>query len=128
MRLHKADLIGSLVFAAIAVPYVGYLVNGSMPFIEDPRGMSAVGIVLGTLGFVLMHDVKGKGRASTVEGSAAAVSMGLGLVTFILAETAAAPALLAVFMTSILGVWVLELVDHAGLWPGTNRPSGASHA
>ena len=38
MRLKSKDLLGSILFAAIAVPSVGYLINGEMPFIKDPRG------------------------------------------------------------------------------------------
>lgn len=47
MRLTLRDLVATILVAAIGVPYVGYLVNGEMPFIKDPRGMSAVGLVLG---------------------------------------------------------------------------------
>jgi hypothetical protein len=45
MRLTKKDLITTALVAAVAVPYVGYLVRGEMPFIQDPRGMAGVGIV-----------------------------------------------------------------------------------
>jgi hypothetical protein len=37
MRLTSKDLLASILFAAIAVPYVGYLINDEMPFIKDPR-------------------------------------------------------------------------------------------
>ena len=49
MRLKSKDLLASILFAAIAVPYVGYLINGEMPFIKDPRGMSATGLALGVV-------------------------------------------------------------------------------
>ena len=42
------------------------------------------------------------------------VSLALGLVALILAETAAAEVLLAVFMGSIIVVWTVELLDHVG--------------
>jgi hypothetical protein len=51
MKLKCKDLIATILFAAIAVPYVGYLVNGEVPFIKDPRGMSATGLVLGMVPF-----------------------------------------------------------------------------
>ena len=38
MRRKSKDLLGSILFAAIAVPSVGYLINGEMPYIKDPRG------------------------------------------------------------------------------------------
>ena len=43
MKLTLRDGIATLLVAAILVPYVGYLVNGEMPFIKDPRGMAAPG-------------------------------------------------------------------------------------
>ena len=49
MKLTLRDGIATLLVAAILVPYVGYLVNGEMPFIKDPRGMAATGLVLGLL-------------------------------------------------------------------------------
>ena len=55
MRLKSKDLLASILFAAIAVPYVGYLVNGEMPFIKDPRGMSATGLVLGVVAYLVMR-------------------------------------------------------------------------
>jgi hypothetical protein len=36
MKLKLKDLLATILFAAIAVPYVGYLINGEMPFIKDP--------------------------------------------------------------------------------------------
>ena len=45
MKLGKKDLIATLLIAVVVVPYVGYLIWGEMPFIQDPRGMAAVGIV-----------------------------------------------------------------------------------
>ena len=55
MKLKFKDLIATILFAAIAVPYVGYLINGEMPFIKDPRGMSAAGLVLGAVAFLVMR-------------------------------------------------------------------------
>ena len=48
----------------------------------------------------------------------------LGIVALVLAETAAAEVLLAVFMASILIVWAIELMDHAGILPGAGRRIG----
>ena len=49
----------------------------------------------------------------------------LGIVALALAETAAAEVLLAVFMASILIVWAVELMDHAGILPG-RPPDGTA--
>lgn len=45
MRLTKRDAFATVIVAAVVVPYVGYIVRGSMPFIEDPRGMAGVGLI-----------------------------------------------------------------------------------
>jgi hypothetical protein len=43
-RLSYRDGFAALLLAAVAIPYVGYLIRGEMPFIQDPVGMAAVGI------------------------------------------------------------------------------------
>lgn len=115
MRLQVRDLVATALVLAVAVPYVGYLVNGSMPYIEDARGMAAVGLLLGALAFVVMRSGDELDRAGKVEAAIALVSLGLGLVALAFAETAAAEVLLAVFVLSVLVVWAVEMVDHAGL-------------
>lgn len=115
MRLQVRDLVATALVLAVAVPYVGYLVNGSMPYIEDARGMAAVGLLLGALAFVVMRSGDELDRAGKVEAAIALVSLGLGLVALAFAETAAAEVLLAVFVVSVLVVWAVEMVDHAGV-------------
>lgn len=115
MKLTLRDLVATLLVLAIAVPYIGYLMNGSMPYIEDPRGMSAVGLLLGAVAFLVMRSGDELDRAGRAEAGIALVSLVLGLVALAFAETAAAEALLAVFMVSILVVWAVEMIDHAGV-------------
>lgn len=115
MKLTLRDLVATLLVLAIAVPYIGYLVNGSMPYIEDPRGMSAVGLLLGAVAFLVMRSGDELDRAGKAEAGIALVSLVLGLVALAFAETAAAEALLAVFMVSVLVVWAVEMIDHAGV-------------
>ena len=122
MRLKLRDLIGTVLVLAIAIPYVGYLVNGEMPFIKDPRGMSALGLVLGAIAFLVMRSGDAFDRVGKAEGGMAAVSLVLGVVALVFAEAAAAEILLAVFMGSILVVWLLEIVDHAGLVHAHDAP------
>ena len=114
MRLRIQDVVATVLVAAIGVPYVGYLINDEMPFIKDPRGMSAVGLVLGVVAFAVHRYGDPFDRVGKTETGLAVVALALGLVALIAAETAAAEALLAVFMGSILVVWVVELVDHLG--------------
>ena len=115
MRWTLRDLIASLLVLAIAIPYVGYLINGEMPFIQDPRGMSAVGLLLGVSAFVVIRSGDAMDRAGKAETAVAGVSLVLGLVALAFAETAAAEVLLAVFMVSIVVVLATELIDHAGV-------------
>jgi hypothetical protein len=126
MKLTMRDLIATLLVAAIGVPYIGYLVNGEMPFLQDPRGMAAVGLVLGAGAFFVLRGGNAKDRVGTTENVLAILALVLGLVALAFAETAAAEVLLAVFMGSILVVWVAEVADHAGWVPG--HAEAPSHA
>jgi hypothetical protein len=113
MRLTLKDLAATVLVAAIAVPYIGYLIRGDMPFIEDARGMSATGLVLALAAFLVMSWGDAFDRVSKVETAAAVAVLALGVVALIFAETAAAEGLLAAFMISIALIWVAKLVDHA---------------
>jgi hypothetical protein len=75
MRLKTRDLIATILVAAIAVPYVGYLVNGEMPFIKDPRGMSGTGLVLGAVAFLVLRRGDAFDRAGKAEIGLATVSL-----------------------------------------------------
>jgi hypothetical protein len=117
MRLTLRDLVATILVAAIGIAYAGYLLNWEMPFIKDPRGMSAVGLILGAAAYLVLRSADTFDRVGKVETAAAAVSLALGLTALVFAETAAAPVLLAVFMGSIAVVWLLELADHVGWVP-----------
>jgi hypothetical protein len=125
-RLTWRDIVASVLVLLIAIPYVGYLVQGEMPFIEDARGMAAVGLILGAAAYIVLRTGDELDRAGKIETAAAAVSLALGLVALAFAEAAAAEWLLAVFMVSILVVWAVELADHAGFvhW----HEAGPTHA
>jgi hypothetical protein len=123
MRLKTRDLIATLLVLAIAVPYIGYLVRGEMPFIQDPRGMSATGLILGAAAYVAFMTGDRRDRIGVAELGLAGVSLAHGLAALIFAEAAVAELLLAMFMVSIGIVWAVEMVDHAGAMPG-HRPAG----
>src|SRR4029450_10753277 len=124
MKLKFKDLLATILFGTIAVPYVGYLINGEMPFIKDPRGMSATGLVLGVAAFLVTRQDDPFDRVGKAETVLAAVSLALGLVGLGPAGTATAGVLLAVCMGSLLVVWAIELIDHAGILPGSGHPTG----
>ncbi|GGB92736.1 hypothetical protein GCM10010972_01780 [Cellulomonas carbonis] len=119
------DVVALLLVALIAVPYVGYLVRGEMPFVQDPRGMSAIGLVLGVAAFLTFRWGDQLDRLGWVEIALGVASFGLGVAALLLAETAAAEVWLAVFMASILLVVSIELLDHLGALPGAHRGATA---
>jgi hypothetical protein len=120
MRLTLRDVVATILLLAIAVPYVGYLVYGEVPLVEDPRGMAAVGLLLGAVMFLVLRSGDEVDKAGKIESAIAVVALALGLVALAFAETAAAEVLLAVFMASLLVVWAVEVADHTGLvhWHG----------
>jgi hypothetical protein len=128
MKLTIRDLIGAVIVAAIGVPYVGYLVNGEMPFVKDPRGMSAVGLILGAVAYMVIRNADEVEGASRFLKGGSLVSLALGIAAFLFAETGAAEVLLAVFMGSILLVWAIELTARAGLLRRGRHDSGLTHA
>jgi hypothetical protein len=128
MRLKIRDLVATILVAAIAVPYIGYLINGEMPFIKDPRGMSATGLVLGVAAYLVLRRGDLFDRVGKAETGLAVLALVLGVVALALAETAAAEVLLAVFMGSILIVWAVELLDHAGILPGAGHRTGLRYS
>ncbi|MFP5254044.1 MAG: hypothetical protein ACLGH4_09645, partial [Actinomycetes bacterium] len=125
MRLKARDLVGTVLVVAIAVPYVWYLIEGSAPFIEDPRGMSAIGLLLALGAYMVMQRNDPDDTTDRVEIALYVVSLGLGVLAVTLAETASAEVLLAVFMGSILVVWAIKMMDHAGVLPMAQHPTGS---
>jgi hypothetical protein len=126
MKLKVKDLVATVFVAAIAAPYVGYLIDGDMSFVEDARGMSGVGLVLGLAAYLALERGDAFDKVDKAETGLALVSLALGLVALALAETAAAEVLLAVFMGSILVVWLVKLADHAGVLPMAQHPTGTA--
>jgi hypothetical protein len=112
--------VATVLVTAIVVPYVGYLVDGSMPFVEDPRGMAGVGLVLGAAAYMLLRGGEEPDRGVLVESYLATGALALGVVAIAFGETAAAEVLLAVFMVSIVAVFAVMMLDHAGVlhWHG----------
>ena len=126
MKLKMKDLVATVIVAAVAVPYVGYLVNGEMPFVQDPRGMAAVGLLLGGAAYVVLERGDSRKGRDVAEMALAAGSLALGVIALALAETAAAEVLLAIFMGSILVVWAVKLTDHIGMLPMAKHPTGTA--
>lgn len=95
MRLTFRDGVATILVAAIGVPYIGYLIRGSMPLV---LGLPNLATRLGKVELVL---------------EVTALIAGVAAVAF--AETVAAETLLAVFMALIAAAWAVDILDHAGL-------------
>lgn len=115
MRFQTKDVISTALVVAIAVPYVGFLVNGEMPLIKDERGMAAVGLVLALAAYLVMERGDAVDRTDKMEIGLAVASLAIGAAALVLAETAAAEVLLATFMGSVLVVWAVKVMDHTGM-------------
>ena len=126
MKLKVRDLVATVLVAAIAVPYVGYLIDSEMPFVKDTRGVTGVGLVLGLAAFAVLERGDVYDRILSVETGLGVVSVVLGLMAAALAETAASEALLALFMVSILVVWAVKVAGHAGVLPMHHHPTGTA--
>jgi hypothetical protein len=111
-KLTLRDLLATLIIAAVVVPFIGYSARGSMPFVQDPRGMSGVVIVGTVLAFAVF------GRKAFGTGTFEWVMVTLGVLTLgfavaaLIAETVWA--LLVPAMAGLVIMWALALLHDAG--------------
>jgi hypothetical protein len=111
-KLTLRDLLATLITAAVVVPFIGYSVRGSMPVVQDPRGMAGVVIAGTVLAFAVF------GRKASGTGAFEIVMVTLGLLTLgfaiaaLIAETMWA--LLVPAMAGLVLMWALALLHDAG--------------
>lgn len=111
-KLTVRDLLATLIVAAVAVPFVGYSVRGSMPFVQDPRGMAGVGIVGALLAFAAFgRKAFGTGTFETVMVTLAVVAIGFGIAALIAEATWW---LLVPMVAGLVIMWALALMHDAG--------------
>jgi hypothetical protein len=123
VRLGWRDGVATLLVAAIVVPYVGYLARGGMPFVRDPRGMAAVGLVLGLAAVAAVGREAFRGAWGVAAAVSAVGAGAVGVVAFIRAdEGALSEGLLAVFVVAVVVAWALaELVRTRVVGAGRSR-------
>ncbi|MER7251376.1 hypothetical protein [Kribbella sp. NPDC000426] len=114
MTLRARDVVAMLLVVAVLVPYVGYLMNGQMPLIEDSSAMASTGLVLGGLAFWVIRGGGRPTRPGRAEAGSAALAIVLYILAIALSGTAAAELLLAAFVCSLLLVFALDLLDRGG--------------
>lgn len=110
-RLTIRDAMATVLVLAVAIPYIGYLIRGEMPFIQDPRGMAATGLV----GLVLCFIAWGVGIHSTF--GKVMVLLGLAVlgvgIAAALVGAEGSELLLAIFMGAFAVVYIAETTYHA---------------
>jgi hypothetical protein len=112
-KLTWKDALATLVVIAVVVPFVGYSVRGSMPFVQDPRGMSGVGILGGLLALAILgRRAFGSGIFEMLMAVLAVGTVGVGIAALV-AETNWA--LLVPMMAGIVLTWALAMLHDAGL-------------
>ena len=123
MKLSIRDVIATVLVAAIAVPYVGFLVNGEMPFIKDPRGMSTTALILGVAAFLFAGRFSTTSGIGILEGVLAVLTVGFGVVVVLLAESTLAYPLLAILIGAIGVTWLVQMVHHSGILGSAPLPT-----
>jgi len=134
MRLTWKDAVATLLFAAIAVAYAGYLAWGSMPFIQDPTGMAGVGLVLGAIaayvgGWIV---IRAGNALRYLTATLGLVSLALGVLALVGENLFSATVweyVLGGFIAGIVLLWGIAIGRHSGLVGGeTQAPSGLAAA
>ena len=116
------DALATLVTVAVLIPFVGYSIRGSMPFVQDPRGMSGVGIV----GIILL--AAALGRVTFLDQRIGLAAIGLTVLALgfgVAALVAETNWVLLVPMTA--GVALLWLVGVGRDTAALRRPPVARH-
>lgn len=116
------EALATVITLAVIVPFVGYSIRGSMPFVQDPRGMAGVGVA-GVLLFVLTYAQTMFHRSYVGIAMAVLAVATLGFGTAALwAETNWA--LLVPMVGGLLTLWLVALARDSGLLP--RPPAGRS--
>jgi|SRR5690242_2128842 len=111
-KLTIRDLMTTLIVAAVVVPFIGYSVRGSMPFVHDPRGMAGVGIAGCLLTFAAFgRERLGTGAFEWFMVTLGVLTLGFGIAALV-AETSWA--LLVPMVAGLVIIWAAGLLHDAG--------------
>jgi hypothetical protein len=125
MEFTRKDVLASALVVAVVLAYASYLAFGEVPFIEDARGMAAVGLILGFASRRI-------GGRSAFEHERAAFAAGLGSMALGVAALATEnDVLVGLFVTSIVALWVAAMYTRSArrrrLAVGAPRRVSVSH-
>jgi hypothetical protein len=117
MRLIWKDAIAAVLVAAIVAPFIGYMVTGSVPFIQDPTGMAGVGLILGLVGAAIggWISLDSPGFWRMVTGGVGLASLALGILALVsesFLELGVRQGLLIAFIATLVVLWGLATVRH----------------
>lgn len=124
MKLTWRDVAATGLIAGIVVPYTGYLIRGSMPFIHDARAMATTALIIavvacftGDLSFMAVRWQAFTGTAASL----GAVTLGFGIAAAVTENSG----LLACFIIAIVGMWAFVMSRRANLpaRSGRTRPT-----
>ena len=115
MRFSVRDAVATLLLAAVLVPYVGFLANGSMPFIVHPLGMSVTALILGTTGLLTAGRLSASSGIGLAELILATLTVAVGAAAVLLSATSAAYTLLALMVGGLVLTWAVQMVHHSGI-------------
>jgi hypothetical protein len=111
-KLTIRDLMTTLIVAAVVVPFIGYSVRGSMPFVHDPRGMAGVGIAGCLLTFAAFgRERLGTGAFEWFMVTLGVLTLGFGIAALVV-ETSWA--LLVPMVAGLVIIWAAGLLHDAG--------------
>lgn len=89
--------------AAVIVPFVVYSIRGSMPFVQDPRGMASVGLAGTVLALAAFgRRASGSGMFERVLAVLAAITVGVAVAALIVENVWA---LLVPMVAGVAIVW-----------------------
>lgn len=119
MRFTGKDAVATALVAAVVVIYFAYLALDGIPMVRDVTGMAAVGLIFG------FASRRIGGRAGFAHERVAFAS-GLGsMVLGIVAMITESEPVLALFIASIVGLWLAAMYAHAH--PGMHRGVRVAH-
>ncbi len=112
MPMTFRDRLATLLVAGIAVPYLGYLAFGFMPFVPDARAMAGTGLALG-----LVACAVGARTGAPLDAAFWGIALlGAGtLAAGVAALLNGDGRRLAWFMAGTGVVWALSTLRHAGM-------------
>lgn len=125
MKLDRRGIWATALIAAAVIPYLGYLAFGSVPFVDDARGMAAVGLVFGFASRRVAGRLRFQDDQTAFIGGFGATLLG------IVAIATESDLVLALFMMSTVGLSAAVIIERTSggrrLGAGSSDGHGKIH-